>query len=382
MKRLGLTLALLVVQPVWAAEPSPQQQLKAAQQQLDATKAQQSDLTANDRKLESELTSLRQKLVGATSEADRLSGDLAETEQNLSDLEGTAARRNTQLASQRAQMAELVAILQRLALTPPAAQLMSQTPPLDRLRSNLQIKAILPQLKQRSDELAATVADMRLLRDKLEKQRSRVREQQKRLSNQQDELKKLVTERSKLQESNRARNAALRARADKLAEQAKDLRELVEKTERASAAAAAAATASPPLSAKTLPAGAAKRLPVSAPAVTRFGERDALGNISKGLILRPRPGAPIAAPAAGRVAFAGPFRGYGRVVILEHPGNFHTVMAGMGAISVDVGDDVAAGEALGNLSDYREPIPELYFEVRHKGTPVDPLGELAGRLTQ
>lgn len=103
--------------------------------------------------------------------------------------------------------------------------------------------------------------------------------------------------------------------------------------------------------------------------VTGFGERLDDGRRSAALILAPAPGATIAAPRKGKIAFAGRFGGYGQVVIIEHGGGWTSVIAGLAETSVARGDEVAEGAALG-----RAPAadPAIRVELRYRGNPVAP----------
>lgn len=384
MKHAAIALLMLLGAGAMAqaADLSPQQKLGRTQQELQQTRSQQQSVKDQQAKLDNELATLRTRLINANNAADKSAAELDELEENLKDIEGTASRRNAQLAEQRTQLAESIALLQRLATTPPAAQLLSPTPPLDRLRTNIQLKTLLPEIERRTADVAATVADLRLLRQKLQSRRTAVEREQARYATQKEALNNLIGERDRLMAATRSRNKELEAKAAELAAQASDLRDLVERTERAKREGQEKEPEERQLVARALPASLNRRLPLSAPALVRFGQKDQFGTVTKGLILRPRPGATVASVAAGKIAFAGPFRGYGRVLIVEHSGEYHTVLAGLGRIMAEVGQQVAAGEPLGQMAEASDPPPELYFEVRRDGTPVDPLGDVAARLTR
>ena len=108
----------------------------------------------------------------------------------------------------------------------------------------------------------------------------------------------------------------------------------------------------------------------------RFGDPDILGEASDGVRLRSPANAPVVAPLSGVVRFAGHLGSYGRTLILEHAGGYHSVIAGMGRVDVAVGQDVLMGETLGSM-----PVPQnghtdtvsLYYELRQFGRPIDPL---------
>jgi len=130
-----------------------------------------------------------------------------------------------------------------------------------------------------------------------------------------------------------------------------------------SAAPAPSASASP---ARALPA---LMLPVAGRMVTGFGAPLPAGP-SRGITLAPIGGAQVVAPAAGRVAFAGPYRGYGRIVIIEHPGGFTSLITGMARSDVEVGEELASGAPLGVAG---PTDPNVTLELRQDGEPVNPL---------
>jgi septal ring factor EnvC (AmiA/AmiB activator) len=101
-----------------------------------------------------------------------------------------------------------------------------------------------------------------------------------------------------------------------------------------------------------------------------FGAKRASGLASTGLTLAPTRGAQVVAPARGRVAFAGPYRGFGRIVIIEHPGGWTSLVTGMEQVDVAVGDTVIGGSPMGRARGGAEGVT---IELRRDGTPVNPL---------
>lgn len=84
--------------------------------------------------------------------------------------------------------------------------------------------------------------------------------------------------------------------------------------------------------------------------------------------------------ARGVVRFAGWFRGYGRIVIVDHGEGFHTISGHLDEIEVEVGEKVRESEVLGTVGETGSlGGPSLYFEVRRNGDPVDPEDWLESR---
>jgi septal ring factor EnvC (AmiA/AmiB activator) len=122
--------------------------------------------------------------------------------------------------------------------------------------------------------------------------------------------------------------------------------------------------------------------PVDAPLVARFGRVvDEFGTATfrKGIGFAAPRGTPVRGVADGVVRFAGWFRGYGKIVILDHGGAWYTVSGHLDQIDVTVGDAVARGTAIGRAGDTGSLAgPQLYFEIRRGGQAVDPADWLRG----
>ena len=112
--------------------------------------------------------------------------------------------------------------------------------------------------------------------------------------------------------------------------------------------------------------------------VVKFGESAELGAPSRGISIETRPAAQVVAPYDGQVVFAGPCRGSGLLLIIEHGEGYHTLLAGMARIDGTVGQRLRAGEPVGVMGE-SEGRPLLYVELRHNGQPVNPLHWLTAR---
>ena len=121
--------------------------------------------------------------------------------------------------------------------------------------------------------------------------------------------------------------------------------------------------------------------PVAGQKLLGFGDPDGLGGESQGLTLATRPGASVLAPADGWVVYAGPFRSYGQVLILNAGDGYHIVLAGMERIDAALGQFVLGGEpvavmgstrlaSIGDI-DHTSAQPILYVEFRKDGNSID-----------
>jgi septal ring factor EnvC (AmiA/AmiB activator) len=132
-------------------------------------------------------------------------------------------------------------------------------------------------------------------------------------------------------------------------------------------------------------------LPVIGKIKQRFGASDGNGSVIHGDMVATQSNAIVTAPADGEILYAGPFRSYGQLLILNAGDGYHVVLAGMSSLNVASGQSVLAGEPVGAMGEARvastsasrtENItPELYVEFRKDGKPVDPAPWWADRLS-
>jgi septal ring factor EnvC (AmiA/AmiB activator) len=121
--------------------------------------------------------------------------------------------------------------------------------------------------------------------------------------------------------------------------------------------------------------------PVKGRLVYGFGDPDDVGSDSRGMMMKVRSGDIIVAPADGQVVFAGPFKGYGNILILRHNDDYHSFLAGFGRVDTAVGQVVNAGEPLGRAPSDKNGA-QVYFELRYRGSPVDPSRRMTSAVAE
>ena len=246
-----------------------------------------------------------------------------------------------------------------------------------------------PQVQTRTAGLRQALARSRQLREDARQAANVLRSEQAALGQRRSELAALETRQrlASREASGTADREAERALA--LGEQARDLDSLVTELDRAGSLRERLAALPGPLLrperpeqalASPEPAPVAAGGPAQAPpmpyvlpatgrTVAGFGAPGAAG-VSQGLTVAPRAGAQVVAPAAGRVAFAGPYRGYGRIVIIEHAGGWTSLVTGLARVDVAVGQQLVGGAPLGIAA---QANPAITLELRRGTQPVNPL---------
>jgi septal ring factor EnvC (AmiA/AmiB activator) len=243
------------------------------------------------------------------------------------------------------------------------------------VRAGIFARAAAPAFASQERESARSLADARRLELAVVDEQRVLADAYAVIEAERAELATLTARRraAQAQLANDAAGAERRARS--LAAEARNLRELARRAA-ANARPRAGGSASRP---SVIPAS--WLAPAAGRVVRDFGARDEGGGASQGVVLRTRAGAQVISPAAGEVTFAGPFRSYGQVLILNLDGGYALVLTGLSAIRVRVGDTVRAGQPVGEMTASDTPAPELYVEVRRDGRAVDPGRWLNGRGT-
>jgi septal ring factor EnvC (AmiA/AmiB activator) len=341
---------------------------------------------------------LNQELIDTAAHSREFEAKIAATEGRLAPLDDNEASIRKSLDGRRAVIGEVLAALQRIGHRPPPALISSPEDALQTVRTAMLLGAVLPEMRQQVDALASDLTELVAVRKKIADERDRLRKEVASLGEQRARMTALIAERQKQQAEREKALDAERTRATDLAKQVDNLKDLIAKLEQGldpairAAREAARSDSRPALSAFRDPGRLAPAvtfaslrgqvpIPVNGVKIKDYGAPDGLGGSEKGLSIATRAAAQVTAPSDGWVVYAGPFRSYGQLLILNAGGGYHILLAGMERISVDLGQFVLAGEpvaVMGNGSHIASILatgssqPVLYVEFRKDGLPVDP----------
>jgi len=392
------------------APASPAADLKQREQDLEAIRAEQKRSLENEARLKREAEAigddrrkLNQQLIDVAARVRTLEEGIPAIEQRLAPLDEREQTLRKSLAGRRHAVAEVLAALQRLGRRPPPALLVKAEDALDSVRSAMLLGAVLPEMRQQTEALMGDLGELARLRTGIAAERASLGRDLAALADDRQRLTALVDQRQKQQTEAESVVAAERQRAIQLGRQADDVQELIAKLghdldsatrnpgkragdEKKSSDSRVnlAALHDPGRLTPAVAFASAKNqlpLPVNGVRIREFNAADGVGGTEKGLSIASRPGAQVTAPCDGWVVYAGPFRNYGQLLILNAGGGYHVLLAGMERISVDLGQFVVTGEPVAVMGGRVQPAialtggsgqPVLYVEFRRDGTPVDP----------
>lgn len=364
-----------------------QRALAEAQAQGDAARrrAEQLETSAAQAVAAAERTAGEAAAVAARIQQSE--ADIAANEARITLVERQRAQLRARLAERQQPLVRLTAALQRLARRPAALSLLRPGSLREAVYLRAVLETMLPEVERRTAGLRAEIERGRALQQRAQATATALRQSERELGARRDQLK--VLESSQRLASREASGVAGREadRALVLAEEARDLSTLVGELGRAGEVRAQLAALPGPVLrparpeatvltqdttavAPPAPAPQGYMLPLAGRLVAGFGDVRPGQPRSRGLSIAPRGGAQAVAPGRGRVVFAGPYSGYGLIVIIEHAGGWTSLVTGLADLDVRVGDQLVAGSPLGRAG---QGSPVIALEVRRDGEPVNPL---------
>jgi septal ring factor EnvC (AmiA/AmiB activator) len=379
--------------PARAAD-TPQQQLKSLEKQLQDSRDKQAQFAKAAEALAQEIAKLRADSIATAKTAQIHESALSDLEEQLGVLNAEEAQKAAELARHRVQQQQLLMALTRLARNPPEGMALAPGDPLDTVRSALLMGAAVPPLEAQARRLRDEIAGLAQVRQQIAEAQAHERTERSSLDQEQASLSALIARKATLQQEAQQGVEQSNQRYLQLASQAADMQQLIERLD-------------------------AERRVRDAELQKRRDEQDRVAEAERrdterlmreqrkarpderdqGVVValpppiirdptkpppaaRPfakaRGAAQVVAPYDGRVLFAGAFKGYGQILIIEHGDGYHSLLAGLDRVDGTVGQWLVAGEPVGTMS-RGDAKPRLYLELRHDGQPINPLPWLAAR---
>lgn len=382
--RSALTVLALVSLMPGARGLAQEQQLDTVEQQLESSKQAEARIAAEIAAAIKEQDGVADKLVAISKAIQAQEASIAGTETELAKLATARAELLIDLGEKQDVLSELLAALQRLEQNPPPALVVKPDDILSALRGAMLLGTIVPELQEDANKLVAELDRLKQLEARITERKQAVADEIARLETARLDLNSLVARKKDLVSRGSADLESEKKRIVELGDKAKSLKQLLANL--AAEKKRAEAEASQKLAAeererrrqedmqrrpKMVFAEARGKLdiPAQGQVVRRFGDEDGLGGRVQGVMIATRPGAQVMTPADGKVEFAGNFRSYGQVLILNPGGGYRVLLAGMDKVIPGVGEFLRAGEPVGEMGNGPASVT-LFGEVVQDGRPV------------
>jgi murein hydrolase activator len=366
------------------------QSIEEERRALATAKAQSEAANARALKLEQAATAELSAAERAKSESAAIAARIQSAEANITAaearirlIEQLRAEQRARLAAKQEPAVRLLAALQTMARRPPGLALIQPGSTRDLVHIRAVLSSMMPIVTARTQELRADIEAGRKLRADADRALRAVEAGQQQLAAERAQLVKLAATR-RLGAQRLTRGAINEQdRAIALGEKARDIVELMADVSAAAEVRSTLETLPGPVLRPTRPGKAraeprtndesqearfSYRLPVAGTVITGLGEVSETGVRARGLTIAARDGALVVAPAAGRVAFAGPFRGFGKIVIIDHGSGWTSLITSLAALDARVGDNILQGGPIGRAGQDR---PTVTIELRRGNRPMD-----------
>jgi len=392
------TALVAAAPPAWAqAAGSEQQQIDTIEQQIETSRQTQQRLATEISAAIEEQDAMASRMAEISRQIQASEAAASESESELLKLNQEQVLLMANLGEKQDALSDLLAGLQRLEQNPPPALVVEPHDVLAALRGAMIFGAVVPELRDEAEQLAAELTKLEELRASIKTRKQDLEAGLARLATARRDLAGLIARKKEMVTSGNASLAAEQQRSARLAAKARTLKQLLaslaEERQKAAAelarkteAAEAERQRQEQLLRRPRMAFADARGRLNFPAqgriLRRFGEPDGLGGESQGLVIATRTGAQVTSPADGDVEFAGPFRSYGQVVILNPGGGYRILLAGLDKVTAATGEFLRAGEPVGEMGSGPSSVtllgdvvddgrPVLYIEFRNSTDAID-----------
>ena len=369
----------------------------------------QDELEEEIARLQTDREAIKNDMIATADRIKSLETSLTDREAKLKTLFEDQTELKVSLAEQRDSLSEILAALQRIGRNPPPALAIRPGEALDAVRSAILLSTLVPEIRLEAMALATQLEELIALQEKIEKEKTGLRDGLKKLGEEQKRLNLLVAKKQEQEEKTRLKAKDEQDKMRALAARARSLQELIDGMEQEieaarmavkEAKAAERRAIEQKIETKKQKIAALKnaarlspaipfpkmkgllRLPAHGTVIKRFGSGDGFGGANKGLSLATRASAQVTSPADGWIVYAGPFRSFGKLLIINAGDGYHIVLAGLETLFADVGSFVLANEPVGqmqksrlaakDLLDAGKSRPVLYMELRKDGVAIDP----------
>lgn len=377
-----------------------------AEAEAEAKKAseERKELEEKAQKIKSELNSVNQKMISAAKKIQQGEDEVRRKKDELSKLQKHLNASEEKFNAENDMLVETLAALQNLALRPSEAVLVQPLSPVEVMRSSILLRGSVHALERRAGFIRDSIEDISNQKEQIALRLKDIEKENDKLAQQQDDMKKLSQQKSQIYDKISDKSKEAKKKADLLAGQAHNLRDLLEKLERQKEIARRQAAEKARLARereterlraennhglvgtgyelddsavaeKETVTGFAKAKgkltrPARGPLVTSFHEELSKGVYSNGIDIKTAANAQIIAPYDGTVIYAGEFKNFSNIVIIDHGEGYVSLLSGLGETDTEVGQLLLAGEPVGTMPDNENS--KLHMEIRKNNHPVNP----------
>ena len=382
MRWLVLALILLWGQPAFSQAPDPEK-LRTLDQEEKRARDAEAALSKNRKVVEKEITDLKKQLVKTAKEAAGFEKENTKLSRKLSVLRQEETELKDKIYGDRQALMQLLAGLQRIEKNPPPPLAIRPSDASEAARAEILMSSLSAALNTRAEELNQKLEEAQHLQTNIEQKHKSLSANEKTLSKRREKIAKLVTDKSDLKKTIAQDQEKAAQKVKKLSSEANTLRELIRsfednakeaipriKPDKKGNEAPSAKESKPVKLPKGTPKFSKAKGKLSRPITGKVLKK--YGGAEKGITVGGSSESQVIAPYAGRVEFAGAFKNYENVVILNVGDGYFILLTGLGETYIETGENIKTGEPIGLLPFKAKGTANLYIELRKAGKTIDP----------
>jgi septal ring factor EnvC (AmiA/AmiB activator) len=368
--------------------------IKAVEKAIEEGKKHSNNLKQRADNLKSDLSKAKNGRIIIANTVQNLEKRLSKLEMEIRDLNEAEIEKRNLLESRRGQFTNILMALQRISRLPPETIIAYPAGINDLIRTAILLRSAVPKIETQAARLREDIVALTATRKLIATRKSQLDNTGREFKNKRIILDKLIRRKANQHQRTISRRLAAALKIKSLSSKAKNLRELFLEQDRKNQSSErvrqrqfrpkvnkktnTAAPLARPLNLKPFALSrGALRYPAVGRISGRYGEIIQPGITRKGITIKTRASAQVVAPHNGKVVFAGNFRGYGQLLIIDHGDGYHTLLAGMSRIDGIMGQYVLSGEPIGVMGTRKREGPSLYVELRRNSQPINPTPWLA-----
>ncbi|MEI6730223.1 MAG: peptidoglycan DD-metalloendopeptidase family protein, partial [Pseudomonadota bacterium] len=358
-----------------AANPTPEKarkELNGTLKEIKLSEAEQKQIIEKRLQVAKELKQIQESIVKIADDSGEKENQLLELEDKIAILQEQKNAKNSELAARRTELSAMISAMIKLKQFPEEAIIAMPGKLEDTLATARMLGVIGQAVDDNAKSLQGQLHELDELEDKIVKSRDLISDKKSQLQDKQSKLNEKIKERAKLQQDLLLKEQKEKEKTARLIAKSRNLQELIDsltKSAEEETDISQSAIKNGDNNKRKLHAfsNSHMKLPASGKITKSYANDES--PLSKGIIITTRENANVVAPFEGEVVYAGNFRDYGRIVIIRHGGDYHTLLSGIDKISCVPGQFLLAGEVIASMG---KSSNRLYMELRKGGKSINP----------
>ena len=363
-----LCVNILFSQEVFSAK-NDRENLAKINKEIENKKKTTAKLEHEQKKLSEEIRKTQKKMIEIAKNVKQYEKKLSGYDKQLSNLQWKEYLLNKKIEENNSQLIKIIAVFENISQVPKGYLFISPQKIDVIFQSSILLKSLVEQLNKSTKSYRQDLSDLIKTKDEITIAKNSIRTITQKVRGEKNKISDLIKTKKSAQKKLTSEQEKTKYELKRLVAESKSMEELIKKAEklrkereRKKATEKKLVTPSEKKSTGSYP------IPVNGDITTYFGEHTKKGVTSKGIYIKSLSDSQVISPTDSDVVFSGSFYGFKNLLILHSPEDYYIILGGMNEIFVEEGQNLLAGEPIGEMGS-----SELYIEIRDKENPINPL---------